>query len=72
MNVKMWGLILAGAILVAISVIIEVIYSYSLLKPVPWSFYYVPGGTDYAGEFIALIGLILIMAGGYMTREPKE
>lgn len=68
----MWGLILAGAILVAIAVIIEVIYSYSLLKPVPWLFYFVPGGTDYAGEFIALIGLILIMAGGYMTREPKE
>ena len=69
MNVKMWGTILAGAVLVAISIITEVIYSFSLLKPNPAAFSFTPGPMDYAGVFLALIGLILIMAGGLFKRE---
>ncbi|QGR18178.1 hypothetical protein D1869_14010 [Sulfurisphaera ohwakuensis] len=69
MNVKMWGLILAGGVITAISIGLEVMYSFSLLKPNPAAFYYVPGGIDYAGEFLALIGLVLILAGSLFTRE---
>ncbi|WP_235185610.1 hypothetical protein [Candidatus Acidianus copahuensis] len=69
MNLKMWGPILVGAIIVAIAIIIEVMYSMSLLKPVPYAFSYVPGGIDYAGEFLAIIGLALIMIGGIFKRE---
>ncbi|BFI75870.1 hypothetical protein YN1HA_19680 [Sulfurisphaera ohwakuensis] len=72
MNVKMWGLILAGGVITAISIGLEVMYSFSLLKPNPAAFYYVPGGIDYAGEFLALIGLILILAGSLFTRESGK
>ncbi|MBB5254281.1 hypothetical protein [Sulfurisphaera ohwakuensis] len=65
----MWGLILAGGVITAISIGLEVMYSFSLLKPNPAAFYYVPGGIDYAGEFLALIGLVLILAGSLFTRE---
>jgi chemotaxis signal transduction protein len=65
----MWGLILAGGVVVAVSIIIEVIYSMSLLKPVPYAFSYTPGMMDYAGEFLAIVGLALIMAGGIFKRE---
>lgn len=71
MNVKMWGLILAGAVLSAISIVIEVIYSFSLLKPNPAAFSFTPSGMDYTGMALAVIGLALIMAGGVFIREKK-
>lgn len=71
MDVKFWGPILAGGVLLAISIIIEAIYSFSLLKPVPYAFSYTPSGMDYAGEFIAVIGVALILVGGFMKREAQ-
>ncbi|AWR99168.1 hypothetical protein [Metallosphaera hakonensis] len=66
MNMKVWGLILPGGFLVAISVIMLTLYSYTLLKPNPASFAFTVTGTDLAGLAIAVIGLALIMAGAYM------
>lgn len=65
----MWGLILAGAVIVAIAIIVEVSYSYSLLKPVPYAFSFTPGMMDYVGLTLGIIGLALIMVGGLFKHE---
>jgi hypothetical protein len=66
MNLKVWGPILSGGVLVAISVIMLSLYSYTLLKPNPASFAFTVTGTDLAGLAISVIGLALIMVGAYM------
>jgi len=66
MNLKVWGPILSGGVLVAISVIMLSLYSYTLLKPNPASFAFTVTGTDLAGLAISIIGLALIMVGAYM------
>jgi hypothetical protein len=66
MNLKVWGPILSGGVLVAISVIMLSLYSYTLLKPNPASFAFTVTGTDLAGLTISVIGLALIMVGAYM------
>ncbi|MFP3204917.1 MAG: hypothetical protein RXS23_05765 [Metallosphaera yellowstonensis] len=66
MNLKVWGPILSGGVLVAISVIMLTLYSYTLLKPNPASFAFTVTGTDLAGLAISVIGLALIMVGAYM------
>ncbi|EHP70985.1 hypothetical protein MetMK1DRAFT_00014890 [Metallosphaera yellowstonensis MK1] len=66
MNLKVWGPILSGGVLVAISVIMLTLYSYTLLKPNPASFAFTVTGTDLAGLAISIIGLALIMVGAYM------
>ncbi len=66
MNLKVWGPILSGGVLVAISVIMLTLYSYTVLKPNPASFAFTVTGTDLAGLAISVIGLALIMVGAYM------
>ena len=66
MNLKVWGPILSGGVLVAISIIMLTLYSYTLLKPNPASFAFTVTGTDLAGLAISIIGLALIMVGAYM------
>lgn len=66
MNLKVWGPILSGGVLVAISIIMLTLYSYTLLKPNPASFAFTVTGTDIAGLAISVIGLALIMVGAYM------
>jgi hypothetical protein len=66
MNVKMWGLLLAGTIVEAISIVLMVSFGFGFLKPDPASFDFVPGVMDYVGISLSIIGLGLIMAGGYL------
>ncbi|BBD72214.1 hypothetical protein HS1genome_0603 [Sulfodiicoccus acidiphilus] len=68
MNAKMWGLILAGAVVEAVAIVILVSYGFGLLKPAPASFIFVPGVTDYLGIVLSIIGLGLIMGGGYLKQ----
>ncbi|WP_246263759.1 hypothetical protein [Metallosphaera tengchongensis] len=62
---KVWGLILPGGFLVAISIIMLSIYSYTFLKPNPAAFAFSVSGFDIAGMAVAVIGLALILAGAY-------
>jgi len=63
MNVKMWGSILAGAVIDAIAIVLLVIYGNGFLtKPTAFTFIY--GSMDYLGIILAIIGLALIMVGG--------
>jgi len=67
MNVKMWGLILAGAVIDAVSIIVMVIYGYGfMVNPAAFAFSY--GSTDYLGIMLAIVGLALIMIGGALKK----
>lgn len=68
MNVKMWGPILLGTVIEAVSIIMLTGYSFTLLAPDSSSFGFSPNGTDYAGLALSIIGLILIMIGGIMKK----
>ncbi|QGA69225.1 hypothetical protein [Sulfolobus sp. E11-6] len=67
MNTKVWGPILSGGVLVAISIVLFTMYSFSLLKSNPVAFgTFSVSGLDIAGIALAIIGLALIMTGAFM------
>ncbi|MDT7901774.1 MAG: hypothetical protein RRE78_07780 [Acidianus sp.] len=67
MNVKMWGPILAGAVIEAIGIILFVVYGYIFMsKPTSFTFSY--GNLDFAAFVLSIIGLALIMFGGYQKK----
>lgn len=67
MNTKMWGLILFGAIIIAVGLILMIDYGYTFMNN-PTSFYFTVGGTDLAGMFLLVLGSALILIGGLFKK----
>jgi polyferredoxin len=67
MNTKMWGLILSGAIVIAIGLILLIEYGYTFMSN-PSAFYFTVGSTDIAGMFLLVLGSALILIGGLFKR----
>ncbi|BBG23064.1 hypothetical protein IC006_0348 [Sulfuracidifex tepidarius] len=67
MNIKMWGPILAGAVVIAIGILLLVGYGFSFMNhPTAFAFSY--AGADYLGMSLNVVGLALVMIGGVFKK----
>ncbi len=67
MNIKMWGPILAGGVIIAIGILLLVGYGFSFLDhPTAFAFNY--AATDYLGMALNIVGLALVMIGGVFKK----